>query len=131
VFALFIWSIPEGFGGPFVPGATDVGAGLVYVLVFATLIVMDHTLGRSPYSVDYYLERLFPAWRHVAEWAPPQIQALEPRRLSKAIQIIAAIGILVLLLVFLVIIGSEMNAAATQGNIPKLMQLVFLHRFPV
>jgi nitrite reductase (NO-forming) len=131
VFALFIWSIPEGFGGPFVPGATDVGAGLVYVLVFVTLIVMDHSLGRSPYSLDYYLERLFPAWRHMAEWAPPQILALEPRRLSKAIQIIAAIGILVLLLVFLVIIGSEMNAAATQGNIPNLSQLVFLHRFPV
>ena len=131
VFALFIWSIPQGFGGPYVPGATDVGAGLVYVLVFVTLIVMDHTLGRSPYSADYHLERLFPAWRHVAEWAPPQIQVLEPRRLSKTIQIIAAIGILIMLLVFLVIIGSEMNAAVTQGGIPNVIHFVFLQRFPV
>jgi nitrite reductase (NO-forming) len=131
VFALFVWSIPEGFGGPYVPGATDVGAGLVYVLVFITLIVIDHTLGRSPYSMDYYLERLIPAWRHVAEWAPPQILAQEPRRLSRNIQIITTIGILVFLLVILVIIGSEMNAAATQANTPNLIQLFFLHLFPV
>jgi nitrite reductase (NO-forming) len=131
VFALFIWSIPEGFGGPYVPGATDIGAGLIYVLVFITLIVMDHVLGRSPYSVDFYLERIFPAWRHLAEWAPPQILNQEPRQLSWTIQIVSIIGILVMLLVFLVLIGSEMNAAAIQGNIPNLIQLVFLHRFPV
>jgi nitrite reductase (NO-forming) len=125
VFAFFVWSIPEGFGGPYVPGATDVGAGLIYILVFVSLLVMDHVLGRSPYSLDYYLEKIFPAWRHLAEWAPPQILDQEPRRLSWTIQIVTIIGIVIMLLVFLVIIGSELNAAATQANIPKGIQMVF------
>ena len=126
LFALFVWSIPEGFGGPYVPGATDVGAGVVYILVFASLFVMDHILGRSPYSLDFYLERIFPAWRHLAEWAPPQILDQEPRRLSWTIQIVTFIGIVVMLLILLFIIGSELNAAAAQANIPKVNQLVFL-----
>jgi nitrite reductase (NO-forming) len=130
-FALFVWSIPEGFGGPYVPGATDVGAGLIYVLVFAALIVIDYTLGRSPYSVDYYLEKLFPAWRHLAEWAPLQILNKTPRRLSWKIQVIASIGMLVMLLVVLAIIGSEMNAAATQTNVPNAIHMVLLHYNPL
>jgi nitrite reductase (NO-forming) len=131
VFALLIWSIPEGFGGPYAPGATDVGGGLIYILVFVTLIVMDHVLGRSPYSVDFYLERIFPGWRHVAEWAPQQVLDQEPRRLSWNIQIVTIIGILVMLLIFLAIIGSEMNAAAAQTSIPNLVKIFFLHHIPM
>ena len=125
LFALFVWSIPEGFGGPYVPGATDVGAGVVYILVFASLFVMDHILGRSPYSLDYYLERIIPAWRHVAESAPPQILDQEPRRVSGTIQIVTFIVIVVLLLILLFIIRSELNAAA-QANIPNVIKQVFL-----
>jgi nitrite reductase (NO-forming) len=131
VFALLIWSIPEGFGGPYAPGATDVGGGLIYILVFVTLIVMDHVLGRSPYSVDFYLERIFPGWRHVAEWAPQQVLDQEPRRLSWNIQIVTIIGLLVMLLIFLAIIGSEMNAAAAQTSIPNLVKIFFLHHIPM
>jgi nitrite reductase (NO-forming) len=131
VFALLIWSIPEGFGGPYAPGATDVGGGLIYILVFVTLIVMDHVLGRSPYSVDFYLERILPGWRHVAEWAPQQVLDQEPRRLSWNIQIVTIIGILVMLLIFLAIIGSEMNAAAAQTSIPNLVKIFFLHHIPM
>ena len=40
--ALIIWSTAEGFGGPYMAGSTDVGAAIIYVLVFAALI-----LGRS------------------------------------------------------------------------------------
>ena len=32
-----IWSVPEGLGGPYGVGSTDVGAGLIYVFVFALL----------------------------------------------------------------------------------------------
>ena len=125
VFALIVWSIPEGFGGPYTPGATDVGAGLIYVLLFVTLLIMDHILGRSPYSMDYYLESKFPAWRHVAEWAPQQILDQEPRRLSWNIQILTIIGIVVMLLVFLPIIGSELNAAVSQTGIPNALHMMF------
>jgi nitrite reductase (NO-forming) len=134
VFAFLIWSIPEGFGGPYTPGATDVGGGLIYVLVFGALIVMDYTLGRSPYSVDFYLEKRFSAWRHIAEWAPTQVLDQEPRELSWTIQIVIIIGILIMLAVFLAIIGSELNAAATQApqtSIPNIIQAVSMYHIPL
>jgi thiosulfate dehydrogenase (quinone) large subunit len=37
VLSLVIWSTAEGFGGPYGHGTTDVGASLVYVLVFGLL----------------------------------------------------------------------------------------------
>jgi nitrite reductase (NO-forming) len=126
LFALFVWSIPEGFGGPYVPGTTDVGAGVVYILVFASLFVMDHILGRSPYSVDYYLERIIPAWRHLAESAPSNILDQEPRRLSGTIQVVTILGIVVMLLILLFIIRSELNAGAAHASISNVIQLAFL-----
>jgi thiosulfate dehydrogenase [quinone] large subunit len=37
VLSLLIWSTAEGFGGPYMPGSTDVGTSIAYVLVFALL----------------------------------------------------------------------------------------------
>jgi len=34
-----IWSTAEGFGGPYVAGSTDIGAAIIYVLVFAGLFL--------------------------------------------------------------------------------------------
>ncbi len=34
-----IWSTAEGFGGPYVAGSTDIGAAVIYVLVFAGLFL--------------------------------------------------------------------------------------------
>jgi uncharacterized membrane protein YphA (DoxX/SURF4 family) len=34
---LVIWSTAEGFGGPYVAGSADIGAAIIYVLVFAGL----------------------------------------------------------------------------------------------
>jgi len=129
-FALLIWSIPQGFGGPYAPGATDVDSGLLYFLVFGALIVMDYVLGRSPYSVDFYLGKRFPVWRKLVELAPKQVLEQEPRYLSWNIQIVAIIGILIMLAVFLTIIGSEMNAAA-QASLPNLVQMFFANHIPL
>lgn len=124
-FALLIWAIPEGFGGPYVPGATDVGAGLIYVFVFLALIVIDYVLGRSPYSLDFYLEKKLPAWRYAAEWATPPVLAREPRYLSWPIQIVVILGIIVMLVVFLIIIQGEITSApATQSSILHAIQAV-------
>ena len=123
VFALVIWAVPEGFGGPYTPGATDVGGGLIYVVVFAALIVMDYVLGRSPYSVDFYLEKRFPVWRKIVEWAPEPVQAQEPRYLPWRIQIVAIVGIVILLAIFLTIITSELRSApATSSSFLPLIQ---------
>jgi nitrite reductase (NO-forming) len=118
VFAALIWSIPEGFGGPYAPGSTDVGAGLIYVLLFVGLIVMDRGLGRSPYSLDYYLEKLSPAWNGVGEWATSQMLQREPHRLSWKIQIPILLGIVILLTIFLIIIHSELVANASSSFLP-------------
>ncbi len=32
--AFIIWSTAEGFGGPYTPGSTDIGASVIYILVF-------------------------------------------------------------------------------------------------
>jgi nitrite reductase (NO-forming) len=129
IFALLIWSVPEGLGGPYTPGATDVGAGLIYAFLFLALIVIDYVMGRSPYSLDYYLERRFPSWKMFAEWAPASTLEKEPRRLSWPVQIATLIGLVILLVVFLIILGSELNSApASQGAMPQLVQLLNLPR---
>ncbi len=35
--ALIIWSVPEGFGGPYVAGSTDIGTAIIYVFVLLAL----------------------------------------------------------------------------------------------
>jgi uncharacterized membrane protein YphA (DoxX/SURF4 family) len=50
---LGIWSIPEGFGGPYQPGqTTDIGTALPYTLLFCTLLVV--CAGRY-YALDTWL----------------------------------------------------------------------------
>lgn len=42
LWAFTIWSVPEGFGGPFVPGkSTDIGTGFPYMLLSALLLVLQ------------------------------------------------------------------------------------------
>jgi len=68
LFSLLVWSTAEGFGGPYTVGATNMGSGIVYVLVFIALMVINSRSGPSPYSLDYYIERVWPSWRSVSEW---------------------------------------------------------------
>jgi nitrite reductase (NO-forming) len=133
LFAFIIWAVPEGFGGPYTPGATDVGGGLIYVLVFGALIVMDYALGRSPYSVDFYLEKKFPFWRKIVEWAPEPILEQEPRYLPWRIQIVIIIGMVIMLAVFLAIIISELaaNAALPPSTFINFSKMVALLHPPV
>jgi hypothetical protein len=37
--ALVICTTAQGFGGPYIPGSTDIGAALIYVLVFVALFL--------------------------------------------------------------------------------------------
>jgi thiosulfate dehydrogenase [quinone] large subunit len=51
--ALGIWAVPEGVGGPYVPGqTTDVGTTLPYALIFGMLFV---TAAGQYYAVDQWL----------------------------------------------------------------------------
>lgn len=60
---LVIWSTAEGFGGPYIAGSTDIGAAIIYALLFIAL-----WLGRCwrHYSLDAaFLRRKLPFlyWR--------------------------------------------------------------------
>ena len=97
LFSLLIWSTAEGFGGPYTVGATNMGTAISYVLIFVALIAINSRGGRSPYSLDYFIERRWPAWRRFAEWGSAETLAPEPERLPWRIQIFAMLGVLVLL----------------------------------
>lgn len=68
LWSVAIWTIPEGFGGSFVAGATDIGTAIMYALVFAVLYTLE-TLPTftGAWSLDRLLERVAPWWRVVAE----------------------------------------------------------------
>ena len=59
---LVIWSTAEGFGGPYMAGSTDVGAAIIYALLFVALFI-----GKSwrVYSIDSVLRKKIPFlyWR--------------------------------------------------------------------
>jgi len=76
LYSLLIWSTAGGFGGPYTIGASNTGVGIIYLLIFAVLIAINHRGGTSPYSLDYFIELKWPAWSWVAEW--------RERRLSDA-----------------------------------------------
>lgn len=60
--ALVIWSTAEGFGGPYAAGSTDIGAAIIYAIVFIAL-----WLGKCwrQYSIDSVLRKKIPFlyWR--------------------------------------------------------------------
>jgi nitrite reductase (NO-forming) len=109
LFSLLIWSTAEGFGGPYTVGATNMGAGIIYVLVFIALIVISRT-GPSPYSVDYYLEKTSRRWRRVSEWRSDTLPAMA-RPVSWRVQVPALLGIA--LLVFFLVAGLHSSLHVT------------------
>lgn len=66
--SLFIWGVPEGFGGPYGPGATDIGTGVIYALVFLALMTINAGYGPSRLSLDYWIEKRVKWWHRVAEF---------------------------------------------------------------
>ena len=101
LFSLLVWSTAEGFGGPYTVGANNMGTAISYVLIFVALMAINVRGGSSPYSLDYFIEKRWPRWRHVAEWGSEKALAGEPRRLPLGVQIPAmvAVAVLVVLLI--------------------------------
>jgi nitrite reductase (NO-forming) len=75
--SLLIWSVPEGFGGPYGPGSTDIGTGIIYAFVFLFLLILNAAFGPSEFSLDAVIERRWPAWRRIAE-----VRSSVPRTVS-------------------------------------------------
>jgi uncharacterized membrane protein YphA (DoxX/SURF4 family) len=72
-FCFLIWGVGEAFGGPYVPGTTDINAGFIYVVVFLLLYVVDGLVPPS-WSLDPLLERRFAWWHIIAN--PPALAKL-------------------------------------------------------
>lgn len=115
-FSLLVWATAEGFSGPYVHGADNLGPALVYVLVFAALWLGDRMAGRSPYSVDFYVGKRWPRWQSFAEAAPAEIRARVPPELPWSEQGAAIAGIAVAL-VFL--LGGIQSALAVPAATPE------------
>lgn len=72
LFSLLIWAVPEGFGGPYGPSSTDIGTGIVYSMVFVTLMLINAGYGPSRYSIDYLIEKRLSWWYKIAEFGGRQ-----------------------------------------------------------
>jgi len=70
-FALLIWSVAEGFGGPYASGSADIGTAIIYSVVFLFLLALNYYAGPSRHSVDYHLEKRISWWWRVAEMRRP------------------------------------------------------------
>ena len=67
IYTLMIWGIGEGFGGPYTAGTTDVGTGIVYALLFVTLLTFAPPARRERLAVDRFLVQRWHWWRFLAE----------------------------------------------------------------
>lgn len=65
-YSLLIWATAEGFGGVAQPGATDLGAAIVYAVVFLALLALLPRRGTRRYAIDALIARRLPGWRRVA-----------------------------------------------------------------
>ena len=71
-FSVLIWAFAEGFGGPYGSGSADIGAAIIYAVVFMALLALSAYTGPARYSVDYYLEKRISWWWKVAEVRRPR-----------------------------------------------------------
>ncbi|WP_139061425.1 DoxX family protein [Sulfobacillus thermosulfidooxidans] len=69
LFSLAIWSTAEGFGGPYTPGATDIGTSIIYFLVFVYLAAMQYMEGLPAYSLDRWIIAHWTPWRKIATFS--------------------------------------------------------------
>jgi thiosulfate dehydrogenase [quinone] large subunit len=67
VYSLLVWGVAEGFGGPYASGSTDVGTGIVYALLFVTLLTFAPPARRERLSLDRILVARWRGWRVLAE----------------------------------------------------------------
>jgi len=67
IVSMGIWTVAEGFGGPYTASSTDIGAAVMYAVVAMLLLVLSLQCGPSSYSLDHYIEKKISWWHWVAE----------------------------------------------------------------
>ncbi|MGP1629822.1 MAG: multicopper oxidase domain-containing protein [Giesbergeria sp.] len=115
LFSLLIWSTAEGFSGPYSVGASNIGAAISYVLIFAALIVINLRAGPSPYSLDYLIESRWPSWRKFSEWNA-EVPLDHVNHLSWRVQGPALAGVLLLVALLLAGLHSALNVKSASPD---------------
>jgi uncharacterized membrane protein YphA (DoxX/SURF4 family) len=67
ILSLVIWAVPEGFGGPYAPGATDIGAGIIYIFGFLGLFLLS---AGQHYGLDRILWERLGRWQFLSSTPP-------------------------------------------------------------
>lgn len=66
-----IWSVAEGFGGPYASGATDIGAAIMYVFVFAGLWGLEQfSAPYTKWTLDTVIAKKWAPWARIGIWEP-------------------------------------------------------------
>ena len=80
ILSLVIWTTAEGFGGPYTAGATDVGAAIIYFILFIALFA---TRAGMPLGVDSVLTSRLGRWDFLASGPLPKRSGDEvPRKVQ-------------------------------------------------
>ena len=66
LYSLMIWSTADGFGAPYGVGATTIGPGIVYAVVFFTLLMMLEHGHSSHLALDAAIVPRFPQWAKIS-----------------------------------------------------------------
>lgn len=66
IFSLVLWGVAEGFGGSYSSSSTDIGAAVVYAVVFFALYGLERMAVPAHWSVDNYICKRLPWWSIVA-----------------------------------------------------------------
>jgi thiosulfate dehydrogenase (quinone) large subunit len=72
---LLLWAVGEGFGGPYTSGATDVGTGIIYTLLFLFLFAAGPQAQNEDLSLDQKLVARHPGWKRIADFGRNRPQA--------------------------------------------------------
>ena len=54
-YMFLVWAVGEGFGGPYTSGFTDIGTGIIYTVVFVTLLAFAPPARFERLSLDRIL----------------------------------------------------------------------------
>lgn len=65
LFSFLVWSIPEGFGGPYDQNVNDIGASIIYVVVFFSLYGLER-LAPPAWALDNVIIKHLPWWTFIA-----------------------------------------------------------------
>ena len=61
--SIVIWAVPEGLGGPYTPGATDVGTGIIYIFGFLGLFLLA---AGQHYGLDKTVRAKLGRWKFLS-----------------------------------------------------------------